>query len=958
MARQTFRADSQGRQTTFDVSSPGATPRFGTQPATGIGLPGAPALQAPRPLDFSGVSQVLQGWQREARDRARQRQAEEAAQRGAQAQLEAGGEGIVETPEDVRKRHEIQAFEAQTQAVYNQQVRTAALRRASELQLEYQNNPAAFETAWEEYTNETIDAVAETNAVLAAEISGYLADVGNRGTVSLMQSQHADNLERQKAEITANLNDATASAANTVLNNPTAQVSEEQLSDLTLQAKELADQGILSGAEANRFIAGVEQVIAQNYVTGRANQAFADGDFDAVQLLVDELRTGVYFDDNNEGNRLADRFERQAGVRLKERNGVVLEHEREQLEQMTAIIQSIVERGGTASNEQLETIDELYEQLSVGISGDNRVAATQLRQGAHLLKEFNENLDEMSMADFASLEFLMTSSDVITSALPDASRRLIIDSARTNRERIADAFSLNGDPARGGRASIADAGLGETPAEDLVENAQLIAQRSGDPSNLVAFHTRERIQQTADAIRGSNGSIKAIEDTLEEFLAPYKLTGSEATGLRHLGQTDSELGGIAALAFAMSGDTGVSSAAMFMNSAVQGLSIEDGPTVRLDELSRDSRRKIEALSETNGENFTMIRQGLQAYARGQFVVEPDRTRGGREVNAPNVINDVLENVETVTFSNGISVVARELGGGQTERDLAKEAIEGVLSDPDIMGMFGGEHLRPVPVGNGRYAFRRKDSGVFLRKDPDDKTSALLNANVGEEEVLGAQEVDDQIHEQNALDAQRTADNALMLAEQPHTQFREAGQLLGMQTGDVEGFFRALSLSPARSLYRLPNGIAPEILSLAEEQTSMLAPGAFASPEQFRTPEMETALELIEQMQESVLERSLQTANLLETPLRGPGVEQRRVAQEQMQLTLGSFTMKDNGRLATLVLFNNHLQDFGGDRAKALAAIAAGRTEVDDAIEIGGEDWLSIMDEEAQAFVAKGMRVDG
>jgi len=227
MARQTFRADSQGRQTTFDVSSPGATPRFGTQPATGIGLPSAPALQAPRPLDFSGVSQVLQGWQREARERARERQAEEAAQRGAQAQLEAGGEGIVETPEDVRRRHEIQAFEAQTQAVYNQQVRTAALRRASELQLEYQNNPAAFETAWEEYTNETIDAVAETNAVLAAEISGYLADVGNRGTVSLMQSQHADNLERQKAEIAANLNDARASAANTVLNNPTAQVRQK-----------------------------------------------------------------------------------------------------------------------------------------------------------------------------------------------------------------------------------------------------------------------------------------------------------------------------------------------------------------------------------------------------------------------------------------------------------------------------------------------------------------------------------------------------------------------------------------------------------------------------------------------------------------------------------------------------------------------------------------------------------
>lgn len=955
MARQTFRADSQGRQTTFDVSSPGAAPRFGAQPATGLGLPGAPALQAARPLDFSGVSQVLQGWQQQARERAIARQTEEAAQRGAEAQLEAGAEGVAETPEDLRRRHEVQAFEAQAQAVYNQQVRTDALRKASELQLAYPNNPSAFESAWREYTDETVSTVGETNAVLAAEIGGYLDDVGNRSTISLMEAQHADNLEREKAAVLSSLNDARSSSANIVLNTPTAQVAEEQLGDLTLQVKELADQGILSGSEVNRLIASFEKEIAQNYVTGRANQAFADGDFDAVQLLVDELRTGVYFDDNNEGNRLADRFEKQAGVRIKQANAVLQEADNQALGQLGSMIQSAVERGGSVTPEALEQAEEVYEKLSVSIFPESRVEAQQLYQGLVFLNEYNENFDQMGMQDFASLEFFLTSPEIIQSDFPDSARRLVLDSVRTNQERVADAFSAGGDPATGGSARIAQANWDEVSAEDRVENARLVAQRSSNPFHTSAFYTTEQIQGVSNAIRSAGGDATAVSDVLHTYLEPYRLTGQTPVGVRQLGEVDSEVGGIAMLAFATATDGDITEAADFINGAVQGLEIGGGPTVRMDELSRGSRAAIEAISETNGLQFTATMDALQSYVNGLVVTEPDRTRGGREIRADDAVDDLLGKIDVTTLSNGVSILTRELGARETEQAVALETVEGFLSNPDV-AMFGVEHLRPVPMGNGVYAFRRKDTGIFLREAPTQQTSPLLTANVGEEEVLEAQQIDQETHDQNILDAQRTSDNALMLAEQPHNQFREAGQLLGMSSGDVEGFFRALSLSPARSIYRLPNGIAPEVLTLTDE---ILSPTAdpFAIRQRVRTPEMERALDLIEQMQESVLERSLQTADLLQQPLRGPGIEQRRIAQEQMQVTLGSFTMKDNGRLATLVLFNNHLQDFNGDRAKALAAIAAGRSEVDDAIEIGGAEWLSLMDEEAQKFVAKGMRVD-
>jgi len=946
MTRQSFRAEQRAQPANFDVQSAQAVPRFGAQPATNLGLSGGPRLQAQQPLDFSGLQQVLQGWQRQAIETQREEMARAAAERGAEAQMERGVGGVAETPEGFRPIEQ-RAFEAQAQEVYNQQVRTDALRTAAELQLQNRGNPGAFETAWQGYREKTVDTVAQSNATLAAEVDAYLDSVGGRGAIALMEQEHKDSLERQTADMLASLDEAADGAANTVLNTPTAQVREEQIGDLTSQIKELADQGLIRGADAAKFVRETEERIGTNYVLGRAQQAFSDNDFDEVQLLVDELRTGIHFSDNQKGLRLADQFERQAGALRDQQNSVVLAGDQQAVDGMQAALRSALERGGDTTG-LAEQVDEFYNRARNSIDPDIRTEAAEVFKGFHYVREYQETLDSMGMPAFNEFERYLTSPEAEN--LPNNARNFLLDAVRDSEARIGDAVAPGGDVAAAGRGSVVNETWHGATAEQRVESAELAARRTGNSLAATAFYTRDQLQDAASAMNSAvrSGDPSRLDEVYKQFIGPYQLTGSTAVAARHIGTVNEEIGGMLLVA----SNFDQRQLFEFMNSATQGANVSRGPTLRVGDLDNDSLTAIDALSEDNGGMRTMIASALENYARGQIVVN-DLAEGDELESA---VNELLSNIEVAEFSSGVVVPRRELGDGPREAEASIAAIEEVLGSPDFVRLFDdGGIMRPVPVGPGEFAFRNRQTGGLVR-DPNDENGEPLVARVGTDVLESVIEEDiAQIQakqEEEARNAELRMVNALNLAEQDRNQILGAGTQLGLNEDDVDGFFRALSLSPARNRYRLlSGGIAPEVLDSPREFAGTRAgeelAGIVSAFTDNQNPYMTQARAIVSQLTE------LPSGDALVA-------DQQAVteAAEAIDARFGSFTNQDIGRIGTLILFSEHMETYNGDRAKALAAIAAGANEVDEAVEIGGEEWFSLLDEETQSFVAKGTRSNG
>jgi len=940
MANQDFRAKSEGRLTGFGVRTSNAVPQFGSQPRTGLGLPGAPSVQAPRPINFSGIQQVLQSWQEQALQNVQEQQAEAASGAAAEAQTAMGVSGVAQAP-DTLNRVERQAWQKQTTALYDQQIRTASSKKAAELQLAYESDPAGFDQAWAAYTDETLSTIAETDASLAAGARAYFESVGSRGSIALLEQQHANNANTKALEAEAEMFGLEAAAADIVRNNPTEQVLAEQLAEVRINLQQIADANILSGADVAKLERNAEINLTQNFVEGQVQQALADGDFDRAQLIEDELRAGKYFADNRLGDKLANNVARRAGALQNEINGTIIARERQQLGSAEAILQQMIS-GVPITPEQKNQLDKTFSELSNAIDPDVQQGATSLQAGIAAFEHINENINTMSFEQLQAARAGALSQEAFLT-LPPRAQQAIVSRVDAEIERVNEAMSgANPDVAQAGLANVANADfyslIGQTDL--LNENRELAAERTGRPLDTMPFWNNRQVGQAATGLReaAEAGDRTQFNQIAEAYLAPYSATDSEAAGLRFLGEIDSEMGGIALVSYQLQ-ELGIQDAAAFANTAIQGQALGTGHTISIGDMSVEARRKLMAMSETHGMKMNMVMSALTSYGRGLSVVSDDPPSDARQT--ARRVSDILSNVPTTTLGNNMEILSSELGTSDRVRELRAEAINEIYDDPTVRDFYDVENFRPVAMPDGSFQFRNKETGVFMYEQGDPQAAVPVTARVSDAAFVEARQADLDELEAQADAASEAATAALLLTERPKIQFAAIAARLDIPAEDAMGLFRAISLSPGRVMHRMPGGVAPEVLAETPDVDEFTFGGRVLQDKSRLTPEMQVAIDAVDSI--------LAPEDLPDDP------EMAEEALSIQQTAFGNVSPQDEGRLATLVLFGGYMQRFG-DRRMALAAIHAGEEELTAAMELGGEEWLDQMDQETRAFVAKGMRM--
>ena len=215
------------------------------------------------------------------------------------------------------------------------------------------------------------------------------------------------------------------------------------------------------------------------------------------------------------------------------------------------------------------------------------------------------------------------------------------------------------------------------------------------------------------------------------------------------------------------------------------------------------------------------------------------------------------------------------------------------------------------------------NGTLLRPMGSDEAITLT---IGEEQFEAAVEADEQQRREQMEEMKARQENALQLKDSERTAFTLVGRDLGVSDEQTNALFRAVSLSPATSISRLPDGVVPETL-----------PETVGQGRGVRIENTSVYSERAEQALSSVRGRVLSREEMVDS-----------------DSSIGFLSRKSEQRLGTLAFYEEMLGAFGNDTQKALAAVAAGRDEVEFAVEEFGDTWLDEMPDEIQMFVNRGL----
>ena len=897
----------------------------------------APAPQPHQGLDFSGIQRALQGFTQQAAQRRQEEGLARAEELAAEQQRELGAEGIAAPDPDWSRAYQ-QAFQRRSRALYEQQVRTDASKTANELHRAHQFDPDGFQAAWDEYTQRTVESAADTDAEAAAGIEVYLQNAGNEVANRLNNQVFERGLEQEQVQATTALQEQVADMSNLLLRDP----NEEQLAEFSAEALDglarLDAENLLSPRQVARLGEEIDVTLNQNYVRGVAQQALDDEDYDRVQLLVDNLQRGEYFADNNTALQMASEVSRGLGAQIDERNSIVRKGAELKLDRLDSGLNLVLEGESFTGlregmGEDLVDVVSTFEALGdVDAAND----AKAVYQAAAQLDRVRSQVANYSLGEIrATINSYKTQEAEQT--VPSRARNEILRLLEKEEARFVDAKE-KGDLAGMGAGAFSSTTFSDfmrmSPQEismQIQQNKDRASANTGVPTQHVMPYTQEQVRQAADAMDDA-GSIEEFRDALNTFMVPYRETGLTQAGVEMLSSADRELGATVRAALVLESASGRDMATL-VNFAFAGRQGGDPPPFSSSDLSDDLREKIDAMTGSRGVESLALINVFQDIAAGEALTDSDaRLDSRRQVRQ---LEEFFSNLDITTLPNGMPMLSSQLG--DTDRVFGENiaAINEVLNDPTISEFLDVESLRPIPVGPGRFHFFDRRTGTIARQDD----GTPLAAQVEEDTFSEAVRIDNEKIEEERQASLEFSLGVLNLAESERNTFLDAAPELGVGTEDARGLFRALSASPAKSRARLPNGIVPE----AQPETGETPRGTRIVSESRYADDIERAVQALGERP---------TPNVAAQELFGhEGMALPPVAEAMRRPV--SMSQSARGRLGTLAFYGDMLRHFGGDRKKALAAVAAGQQEIEDAIDAAGDAWLQQVPEDIEAFVHKG-----
>jgi len=885
-----------------------------------------PAIQAPRAADFSQIQAALSQFNQRALEKRQAEGLAAAEEQALQAQSELGVAGLAEPDQDWGQRYQ-DAYEAQAKTVYDKRLKTDALQQANQFLREHPDDPEQFAQKFNSYSQGVVESLEDADPAFADSVSNAMLEINTRFAQEAATAQFKREQEQNRVDALSALNEEQNLLADTLLQNPSEETRQEAMAQSYASIEDLDNANFLSPAELETARSQVNDFYAQSFVRGRANQAIENNDFEEVQFLTDQLRKGKYFDDNTKGEALASQIETdvraaQKGQGAVRQRGVEIATERGE-----AFLTS-VQTGREPTLEEQERFEADVEFMLLNGDAEDQQLAQELVASRAVVEEVLPDINTMGPAELDAVSNRLNSPGSVLN-LDNSTRTLATQAIKARKDLLASANS-KGDYAALGDPAIAKKAFGDFVGQssqgiafELNRSQRIASSNSGVAVQTVPPWTDEQVSQAVTYLGSAfeSGRTQEYRDGLETFLAPYKASGDTFAGYRLLLNKDETLGGSALIGAALLDPSG-RSAANATQLAVQGAAVTgQGQKMRPEDLNNDTRTLLRALSASNGQSYSALTGTLINIGAGLTATNPEQYPDRESQIA--YVNDLVSQVSTIRMDNGQPLLAEQLGAGEQQQQAAAAVINDFLKQDYIQDLTDVDNLRPVPIGNGQFRFFDVGTGTLLR--PENSNEAVT-VTVGGEEYERAIEADQEVldNQNERLKARR--ENALQLKSSERVSFNLVGQEIGLGEEESLALYRAISLSPATSIARMPDGIAPETLPKTVGQgrgTRIVETSDFAE-------RADQALEQVKTQQ-------------AETPQADRGALLPR--------SLGS---KNQSRLATLVFYSDLLGEYNGNKQKALAAVAAGKSEVEFAVDAGGEEWLDEMPEEVQVFVNRGL----
>jgi hypothetical protein len=682
------------------------------------------SFQAPSPatspIVTERLSNALSQWQqtlmREREEAAVQFQTESAEA----AQAELGPGEIAQADESLAQRFQ-RVFNQRARAVHDEQVKLEAQRTAGQLRIQHALDPDGFGQAWEAYRGAQVEQVRKSDPLEAARLDRWYEAFGQNQFQNLAEQKAARDRAVQSSDYLRALEVRQAEVADQLLNSPDEEVFLGFMEDAEQDVSEAMDMGLLSAAQGNAFLSQMRLGTTREFVRGEFLERLGEGDLGGAQGVIAALQEGRYFEDNDQGRRLANELAQML-------SGMFDPDETTQANLDVWRRAATAVQNGFDVSDQVEVLDEATRQVM--LHGTQR----QIEQ----LADFARGVDAMtaisSLVQDAPYGQLIGSREWVLQSFPDFSpeHQNWMVGQLERAQRITEEAIDRGDPTA---ATGEDLPWGRATPEALDARRQRVARRLGmDPSN-IPLRTR--------------GEYRQIADDYARAMSEQDIDTADSAVMAFVGRPDAEPAELISQALiAGEGSADIYAAAMvsrfggaadameLMRAAGVGRrrNLQDFNLTR-DDVPESIREAARAMTFFDPDMGPQVERFLTEAMLGlaELGGAGDLSRRGamrdlrREVDA--IVRPFLE--DKVKLANGREYPRGLFPENRTERRHVTEAVDAVLSDPTRLGLRPGDtegaaRFDPVFFQDGSIGFRDRVSPNVVAMDPESNEPVRIN----------------------------------------------------------------------------------------------------------------------------------------------------------------------------------------------------------------------------------------
>lgn len=675
----------------------------------------APATEA---LSFGRVRAALEGWQAQEMAQAERSAATAQAEQAEIAQTDLGPGEVAQPDPSLAARFQA-AFRDRAREVYAEQAKLEGYRVASDLRRAHRLDPEGFASAWDAYVSEQEEVLKAQDPVLAAATRRMLERQGEGEYQNIAEAAHARELATQKQTAITLLSDRQALHADDLLNDPDEERYLAAMADIEDDLGVLLESGLMSASEAADFAESAQFDLTREWVRGEFTTSLQAGDLGGAQGVIEALRAGQWFPDNERGRTLAAALERELNA--------LLAAEAEDVENATTLALHNLQRLQSAALLGLDASENegvLEQSFAYVMEHGNPLQRQQAIERANAVgvaraaQPYIDNLPIYAIDDFRR------GIDDSFFGVSETAHSALIGALEAHERKLNEALDQNDllsmDRPLSPRAASAD---------EVQARRERTAHLSGLPVSAVPHWRREETAEAGAAFDEAlrTGRYDEADEILTNYLAPAINSPVEMAALAiQAGEAAGDMFTLAALSTLGHVDATTDLMAL----AAEGRTLDRAAVYRDTGADPDAIRSDSALNEailTASMGRPDLADSMRGFLSDVYVAALQRARDrdlGRRAAQREAIAQVRRIAGTplsegVEFSNGSRLPGQVVASFPEGVDAVRREINEVLDNPARLGIPPSQHedmrywVAPTPLEDGSIGFYHTAQGRLV-----------------------------------------------------------------------------------------------------------------------------------------------------------------------------------------------------------------------------------------------------